>query len=76
MGSPYPRVAAFAFLLLIFNIAYAAPLVVPNALPASQTIMQGNTATMTVATPTGGAKPYTYQWLEISPGNSLFANAI
>ena len=70
---------ALLFLFLIFThvnfIAAPPALTVPPALPASQTVDQGQVAYVSVATPTGGSTPYTYQWFEESPGAGTFALA-
>jgi hypothetical protein len=50
-------------------------LAVPNPTPTSQTIDQGQTATLSDSAPTTGTPGYTYEWLVKVPGASTFTNA-
>ncbi len=51
------------------NPALAAPTVTPS----SNTLNQGDTATLTSTTVTTGTSPYSYQWLSEAPGTSSYS---
>ncbi len=67
--TPYLAVSAAA------SIVVEPQLVVPNPIPSSQGVDQGQTASVEGVAPTTGTPPYTYQWLEEAPGSDGFANA-
>ena len=50
-------------------------LTVQTPTPSSQTIDQGQKATITDSAPTTGTSPYVYQWLVEAPGASSFTDA-
>ncbi len=64
----------FVTFIFVTNEVVGAALTVPPALPASQTVDQGQGIYVSINSPSGGTPPYHYQWQAIIPGSSTFTN--
>ena len=58
------------------TVLVSSALVVAAPVPSSQTIDQGQTASLTDSAPTTGTGPYSYQWLEEAPGAGSYSAAV